>query len=188
MNCDKVREELELDFGTNQSSAEVADHLRTCESCRAYRDELINLAPRLGDDDNIALTFAEIEHAVRMVEGRIAPRRSYRPVFRRWLQPLVRVAAAAAIALFAYGAYELGQMQGMSEDGVSLTSTGVTTDNLTLLLTGDLGTELDDDMVRVLIDEFSSSAPLGASESLLDDISEEEMKYLEEHFEIGDLL
>jgi hypothetical protein len=42
--------------------------------------------------------------------------------------------------------------------------------------------------VRLLLYDFASDRLYDASETLLDDITEEELRYLEQNFEVGDLL
>jgi len=188
MNCGQVREELELSFGGTLLSEEAAEHIARCESCRAYRRELAGLVGRLGEDDNIDLSPAEIEHTVRAVEERIASKHQTKSVSLGWFRPVVRLAAAAAVVLFAWGAYEVGRMQG----GTSVAQIGDTTSGyngaLTSFLQGDVDEELDDGFVSVLIDQYSSDYQFGAGEALIGDISEEELEYLVENFEVGDLL
>lgn len=169
-------------------SAEVAEHLGHCESCRAYHDELLSLMSDLGEDENVGISPAEIERAVHAVERRIAPARRAPVISSIWVRPLFRFAAAAAVVLFAYGAYRLGLMQSAGVDNQSATSVTSATGNLVSMLQSDVDTTMDDNMVSVLIDEYSSGANLGASEALIGDITEDEMKYLEKNFEVGDLL
>ena len=45
MNCEEVRDELELGFGTGVISDLAAEHLKQCEACRAYQTELEQLVP-----------------------------------------------------------------------------------------------------------------------------------------------
>jgi predicted anti-sigma-YlaC factor YlaD len=188
MNCEQVREELELSFGGTSLSDEAAEHIARCESCRAYREELAALVGGLGEDDNIDLSPAEIKRTVRAVEERIGPKQQTQLVSLGWFRPVVRLAAAAALILFAWGAYEVGRMQG----GGSVAQLGDTTSGnngaQTSFLQGDLDEELDDGFVSVLIDQYSSDYHFGAGEALIGDISEEEMEYLVENLKVGDLL
>ena len=188
MNCDQVREELELSFGTGKLSNEVSKHLNECENCRAYHAELIDLASNLGDDLDAGFTITEIEQAVRGVEERIAPVKAQRVISLRWFQPVVRLAAAAMIVLVAYGSYEFGK----SRVDNAVSGTEVISDSgygsVTAFLQSDEVTEMDDDMVSVLINEYSTSARIGADEALLGDITAEELEYLTKNLEVGELL
>lgn len=188
MNCDRVHEELELSFGARAISAEVAEHLGHCEACRAYHEELLSLMSDLGEDENVGISPAAIEQTIRAVERRIAPARPTSITTSTWVRPLLRFAAAAAVVLFAYGAYQLGLMQSGGSENRSATGAASAAGNLVSMLQSDVDTSMDDNMVSVLIDEYSSGASLGASEALIGDITEDEMKYLEKNFEVGDLL
>jgi len=188
MNCEQARQELELSFGGTALSDEAAEHLARCETCRAYRDELAALVGGLGQDDNIDLSPAEIEHAVRAVEERISPKQQTRLVSLGWFRPVVRLAAAAAVVLFAWGAYEVGRMQGGSSVAQFDDTTSGYNGALTSFLQGDVDEEMDDGFVSVLIDQYSSDYQFGAGEALIGDISEEELEYFVENFEVGDLL
>jgi len=188
MNCDQVRAELELSFGTGELSEQISKHLNECESCRAYQAELIKLASNLGDDFDSGFTLAEIEHAVRGVEERIAPVKTKPVISVKWFQPVVRLAAAAMVVLVAYGSYEFGK----SRVDNAVSGTEVMSDSgyggVTALLQSDEVTEMDDDMVSVLINEYSTSARIGADEALLGDITAEELEYLTKNLEVGELL
>ena len=48
--------------------------------------------------------------------------------------------------------------------------------------------EPDDDMISALISKYSSEQEYGASEALLNDITEEEFEYLMDSFDPGDML
>ena len=188
MNCAQVREELELSFGSEQLSDEVTRHFSECEACRAYYAELIQLAAGLGDDLDAGLSTAEIERAVRGVEARIAPLKTRSVTSLRWFQPVVRLAAAAMVVLVAYGAYEFGKSRtGMvTSDDVIATDTGY--GSLTAFLQTEDVSDLDDNMVSVLINEYSASAHMGADEALLGDITVEELEYLTKNLKVGELL
>ena len=188
MNCDQAREELDLSFGSKELSVEIAEHLRQCEVCRAYREQLTQLVAGLGEDKDIDLSPADIERAMRAVEQRITPVLTAPVISLNWLRPVVRFAAAAMIVLVAYGAYEFGKTR---PDGVANES-GLSTDggygSVTAFVQSDDVAEMDDNMVSVLIDEYSAGARIGADEALLGDITADELEYLTKNLEVGELL
>ena len=59
---------------------------------------------------------------------------------------------------------------------------------MTAFVQSDDVTEMDDNMVSVLIDEYSAGARIGADEALLGDITADEMQYLMENLKVGELL
>jgi hypothetical protein len=189
MTCDRIRQELELGFGAGGVSDETAAHLKECPACRAYQAELEQLVPSLGHDDNIALSPAEIERTVRAVERRTAPEPAKNVVSLGWSRPALRAAAAVLVMALAYGTYELGRMHGDSatvEYAEATLDTGYGSVNA--FLQSELDAEMNDAMVSALIREYSANASVGASDALLEDISLEELEYLKEHLEVGDLL
>ena len=190
MNCEEVRDELELSFGVGAISADAAEHLKQCETCRAYQTELEQLVPNLGHDDNFALSQAEIERTVRAVERRIEPVGAKNIVSLHWFRPALRVAAAVLVVAFAYGTYELGRKQAGTTPVEYAQSTVDTGDgSVNAFLQSELDSEMDEGMVSALIRDYSSNASLGASDALLDnDISTEELEYLKKNLEVGDLL
>ena len=188
MNCNQIREELELSFGSEKLSDEITRHLNECEACRAYHDQLIQLVAGLGEDQDIDLLPADIERAVRGVEQRLGPVKTRPVIALKWLQPVVRLAAAAMIVLVAYGAYEFGRTRTDSAGNESGLSTNTDYGSVTAFLQTDDVSEMDDNMVSVLIDEYSTSAHIGADEALLGDITAEELEYLKKNLEVGELL
>lgn len=188
MNCDQIREELELSFGSEPLSDEITRHLDECEACRAYHEQLRRLADGLGEDQDIDLSPAEIERAVRGVEQRLGPVRTKPVTALKWLQPVVRFAAAAMIVLVAYGAYEFGRTRPSGAANESGLSADSGYGSVTAFLQSDDVTEMDDNMVSVLINEYSTSAHIGADEALLGDITAEELEYLKKNLEVGELL
>jgi len=188
MDCDQIHEELDLGFGSEMPSDEITRHLNECDACRAYHEQLTQLIAGLGEDQDIDLSPGDIERAVRGVEQRITPALTTPVVTLSWLRPVVRFAAAAMIVLVAYGAYEFGRTR---PDGAANES-GLPTDSgygsVTAFLQSDDVTEMDDNMVSVLIDEYSAGTHIGADEALLGDITAEELEYLKKNLEVGELL
>lgn len=188
MNCNQIREELELSFGAEKLSDEIAAHLSQCEVCRAYQEQLVQLAVGLGDDEDIDLTSAEIERAIGAVEERLTPVITTQVTrLNRW-RPVIRFAAAAMIVLVAYGSYEFGKTRQNGAINESELSVGTGYGSVTAFVQSDDVTEMDDNMVSVLIDEYSAGARIGADEALLGDITADEMQYLMENLKVGELL
>ena len=188
MNCDQAREELELSFGSREPSVEITEHLSKCEVCRSYHEQLTQLVAGLGEDQDIDLSPADIVRAIRGVEQRLTPVLSTPVVSFSWLRPLARFAVAAMIVLVAYGAYELSKTNPDGAVSESDPSVDAGYGSVTAFLQYDDVTEMDDNMVSELIDEYSAGARMGADEALLGDITAEELEYLTKNLEVGELL
>lgn len=179
MNCEQVKEQLELFFGSEDLPEEVRQHLTGCESCRKHREELLQLSERLGVDGDFEPAPGDLERALAGVEDRInaGSKRSIVPV--SWLRYMSRVAAAVLIVGVSYATYRIGQKQAQY-GAVAVTDTVVTT-------VAD-STEMDDYFVSMLIQDFSSGSYFEAGGLLLDDLTAEELDYLTKHMTVGDLL
>jgi hypothetical protein len=90
--------------------------------------------------------------------------------------------------LVAYGSYEFGKSRVDSAVSESEVISDSGYGSVTALLQSDEVTEMDDDMVSVLINEYSATARIGADEALLGDITAEELEYLTKNLEVGELL
>ncbi|RKX27653.1 MAG: hypothetical protein DRP45_00405 [Candidatus Zixiibacteriota bacterium] len=186
MNCEQVQQQLELLFGSSDLPKDILAHVEECSACRAFNDELAELGGRFQNDTGLELSEIEIERAVANVAARIEPR-DERRLSPRWLTGLSRVAAALFIVTISYGAYTIGQQQA-SDDWTSAVSTGQQTgDNLVYIET-DEEAQMDNELVTVLIQDFSSGRSFDAGETLLGDITVEEMEYLVENMNVGELL
>jgi len=179
MNCDQVKEQLELFFGLDELPEEVERHLEGCESCRSHREELRLLSERLGEDADFEPSASDLEATIAGVESRIesVKRTSIVPV--SWLRQLSRVAAAVLIVAVSYTTYRIGQSQAPTEMA-RMTDT-VEEESFD-------SAEMDDYFVSILIQDFSSGGYFEAGELLLEDLTDEELEYLTEHMTVGDLL
>jgi hypothetical protein len=180
MNCEQVREQLELLFGQDELPEEVERHLEGCDACRSHLRELQRLSQQLGADTDFEPSPDDLLRAVAGVEERIKPEEATSIVSVSWLRSLTRVAAAVLIVGMAYTSYMIGRNQA-GQPAEIITDTVVTTASADSL-------EMEDYFVSMLIEDYSSDASFEASSMLLDDITEEEMEYLTENLTVGDLL
>jgi hypothetical protein len=192
MNCAECRQELELRFGEEKLDAKIADHLAQCIECRTYRTELDGLATGLSEDVFV-LDGATVEGLAQQVDERVArldARRDAEPyerADRRSLWSWVRAVPAAAAIVLVVGVGVTGYWLGRWE----VKSVATTAEQQSTPLSEFIDeeeTEPDEVTVRVLLDDFTRERRLDASEYLLDGISEEELRYLESNFDIGEIL
>jgi predicted anti-sigma-YlaC factor YlaD len=187
MTCERARELLELAFGAELADPELERHLETCPDCRAYRDELETLAWGLGRDVEFKLDEYEVGRVAALVDQSIA-RDSHTTIIPvNWLRRLTRVAAAVFIVAASLTAYRLGQQNGLT----SVQTASVQADNAAVLGTADYADEslyLDEGMVNLLIQDYAPGGLLGTDQYLINDLSDEEMRYLENNFDVGELL
>ncbi len=188
MNCEQAREIIELHFGGDQIPGDLQAHLTECESCRAYYDEMTALARGLGSDIDSPFSAEDFDRATAGAVDRIdrQPVIELRPA--GWLRPMLRVAAVLLVVGMSYSSYRMGVESNLGAALDTLQTADADIDRLTVLLEYDTDDELDEDMISILIDDYCTDASYEATTSLLDDISEEELEYLTENFEVGELL
>lgn len=193
MTCTECRQQLEQSFGQIQLEATLVEHLDGCAECREYREQLARLAEDI--PDNTAFTFDAdtIDRLVRTVDRAIDQANGTTPFAKqdshevsRW--NLMRLAPAAAAVLLVAGVGLGGYFVGR----IDLDPTTATNDYQAAMLFGSTDEtdydEPDDPTFEVLLSDFAADRPYDASEKLLDDITDEEMEYLAQNFDVGDLL
>ena len=190
MNCQEFRDEMALYVGQEQLPAEFVAHLNDCDSCRAAWGELLLAASYLGDDALFAPESSEQDEILAKIEERIGVTRitDIRP--RRWIQYAGAIAAVLLLGLIA-----ILSALNYSDLVPTVPSSGVdTSDSAVYSITDaayDLGTaeeSLDDDAVGALMYDLASQNGDQASDTLLNGLSEDELKYLEANLKVGDLL
>ncbi len=188
MNCNQAHELLELSFGRNDLPTELVRHLSECPNCQAYREHLAQLGDSLGTDDDFAISPAELDRTARAVEQVVIPTPITRVVPRGWLRPMVRVAAAVLIVAVSFSAYQIGRYTQVSDTVEYDTTADLEYGSVVALWEAELEEEMDEGMISILIDDYSAGSYYEAGEALLGDISEEELEYFTEDFEVGELL
>lgn len=184
MNCEQFREEIELAFGEPSLPAELQAHIESCAECRRYGAELEVLAARLRRESADRFPVSRLGATATEVERRIAeiPPTVIIPLSRlRWI---TRVAAAVLVVAASMAAYRIGRY-----DGLRTAASEQTTLASGLSAATDTEEEsIDERAVSVLIEDYSARGFFGASEALIDDLSDEEWQYLMDNLKVGELL
>jgi len=188
MNCSHFQDRMLLMFGQKQLPEELQSHLAECPSCRAVWEELTAVSEKLGGDDLFRPDDLQVERLASRVDTAIEKiERDNVPVMTRirkgWYERIPVAAAAALVLGIAIGTYMAGRTAfdtGSAE--IASDITGVTG----LYEGGD--EELQENTVGSLIYDFTAQHSYEASEWLLDDLTEEELDFLENNFDVGDLL
>jgi predicted anti-sigma-YlaC factor YlaD len=182
MNCEQVREELDLFLGQSELPEEMKAHLATCDECRAYAEGLTSLASTLGDDSAFAPDIFESNKLAWAVEDAIkkpaAPKRS-------WFANARYVAEAAVVLLAVAVGVDQYRRTTTVELPSSVDSVKIVQLDTNPLLTDNLQVS-DAELEQMLLD-YSTQDESAASE-LLQNLTDEEMQYLEKNFDVGELL
>jgi len=188
MSCSHFQDQMLLLFGQKQLPEELHDHLAECPSCRAVWDELTGMNEKLGGDDLFFPNDAQVEQWASRVDTAIEKiERDNVPVVTRirkgWYERVPVAAAAALVLGIAIGTYLAGRTA--FDTGGAEIASGIT--GVAGLYEGG-NEELQESTVGSLIYDFTAQHSYEASEWLLDDLTEEELNYLEDNFDVGDLL
>lgn len=192
MTCTECREQLELSFGQTVPDAGTIQHLNSCAGCSMYWEQLVALAQDLSGDAQFSVDNTAIDKLVQEVEDAIQPPMDMASITQQKSDKvstwnLMRLLPAAAAVLLVVGVGVGGYLVGRTDRDINTTSSYSTT----LLPSTDDETaydEPDDPTFAVLLSDFAADRPYDASEKLLDDITDEEMEYLAQNFDVGDLL
>ncbi|MBU0985215.1 MAG: hypothetical protein KKA42_15175 [candidate division Zixibacteria bacterium] len=181
MTCEEAREHVELSFGGDELVDGLPEHLAACESCRRFHDELNGLTGQLGSDSDFHFN---VEDAVDAVTAQISGRESRPVVNLSWMRYLTRVAAGVVLVAASYVSYQVGShdLNGTTDP----VSVGYVAEVDSWL--SDTTLTLDDETVDILIEDYARRSVYGAGEALLDDLTDDELEYLMENLDVGEIL
>ena len=186
MNCKDIQDTLLENFGVFDISEDIKNHLRECESCRAYYSELENLHKRMGTDNTFKLDEHQITNITEQINEKIdtlevEKETKATPMWKYF----VPVAAGLVLVL---GLALVGNLIHWFENGNGLAMNDDYTDSVMVVISQtDLedysGIEIDN-----ILTEYSSQDDVVGEVLLIDDLTEEEYQYLEANLNIGDIL
>lgn len=200
MNCQLCQNELLLYAGQDSLPGDILNHLETCTLCRETWREIEVVSERLGNEDDFVPVDLDADQFVIDVERKIEsisdrndasahrPAQTERVTWIGWSRYL---SAAAAILLLVgislIGSW--GSRKYVDNGSAELDSFAVPDGSALLLsLYEDEVDQFDDAVLSVILSDFGSNGYFEAGELLLDDLSAEELQYLEENFDVGDVL
>lgn len=184
-------------FGSDTLPRDLQDLVdRDPEAARLWT-ECQSMSAVVGDaDPGDNFSDVELAEATARVEGRIEERPQIVALPYSWMKVMTRIAAAVLLVAVSYTSYEVGRLgvdattdydgmtASMEEYGWSdLYSVPEDADPSDSTMYS-----LDDDMVGVLLEEYTSKVYFRAGEQLLGDLTEQELEYLEENLTVGDIL
>jgi hypothetical protein len=188
MNCKDFQEEVTLYFGKADLPRELTEHIAACDSCRAFYEEMKAMASGLGADSDFYPDEMETEIFLKRLNNEIDRRTHKAPIMSvSWY----RLAGVAASVVLVAGISLLGNFfkkdSTISEPAASNTAV-IYYDDYQIALENTDQYELSDDQFYILGNDYTAKRTYDAAGQLINDLSDEELKYLEENFNVGDLL
>lgn len=185
MNCQQIKDELVLLIGADSIPQEIQKHLDSCDDCRAFWTELTAVTDSLGKDEDFYPDDATLESAVNRVDERIdqLEMKKVTDVRSAWFSFVPAAAAVILLVGVSVSAYLMGWFTpGNGQAGLTSPDTAwVTLEN------GDIdiiqNSSLDYVMYQSTAYDYTASTEL-----LYEELTEEELEYLDENFDVGEIL
>ncbi|MDF1543542.1 MAG: hypothetical protein P1R58_00405 [bacterium] len=176
MNCQQTQEELLLSFGSSELPAEIRKHVDQCEKCHAVMSSLDRLRPNALTDQDFTLPEQVTEQIQASVIESIKPQ----PVFS-----MQKALAIAASVLLVLGVSYVSYKSNGTDDPRTLRSDS-TID--TVIETADLSDADETPSLDELFESVDSDPYRSSYDLLLEEITDEELDYLEKNLSAGELL
>ncbi|PWB73786.1 hypothetical protein C3F09_04805 [candidate division GN15 bacterium] len=186
MNCRECRDELELWVGQADLPREIAEHIAGCAECRTYRDELRALAGSVAEDREFDATKAERAMIEAGIKRRLNPDKATVITPLHWLRYAAMAASViivAGIGITGYRANWFGHRAGVV-DTTAVALADSQTQNRSEI---DSTAILDDQDYSALEQAIDQSTQLDDA-TVLDSLSDEQIKYLESHLDVKGLI
>lgn len=191
MNCRKFKEELLLSFGGDNLPEELQRHIEECDECRREYEELRAISASLGDDLDFYPDDITAELLTRQVTKKLVTPLKVSGQRFSWYSVVGVAASVVLVVGIAYFGNFFNSLP-IYEGNPRLNSL-----EMELLNTGrsDMTAavdesyyEISDEEFNILINDFTAGRTYEAAGQLLNDLSEDEYRYLEENFNVGDML
>lgn len=185
MNCQQIKDELLTLVGSETMPQEIQEHLNTCAGCRTFWAELTALTGSLGSDENFYLGETELQSAVDGVDARIdqLEMRKVTDVRSAWYSYVPAAAAVILLVGISISAYLMGWFT-RGDGQAELTSPDTA---WVVLENGDLDV-IDNGSFDYVMYQSTAYDYTASAELLYDELTEEELEYLDENFDVGEIL
>ncbi|MFQ5498142.1 MAG: hypothetical protein ACE5FH_00580 [Candidatus Zixiibacteriota bacterium] len=192
MTCEEYSDRLLECVGSVNLPSDLAEHLSECEACRNAWTELKRLAESLAADADLSLGDEEIERLSRAVDLRIqqldaAPTGIPKKLRARTFPGWPRLLASAAVIALVLGVGAIGYKLGQHSPPLQAESDS--TGSAYVSSVGEVqSSALDESDIEGLLSDYAQNYSSGASSQLLDDISDDELEYLQTNLNVEGLL
>lgn len=185
MNCRQVQDELLLLIDRQQLPDELRRHVDSCEECRRLWTELSALKENLGRDEDFEVDDETAESIVAAVDRRLDQLEMARvtDVRASWMTYIPAAAAVVLIVGISAVVYFSGWLS--SNGGQAQAPTN---DSLWVSLADSEVSYLDNTDLSQLLSAISVDNDEAMETILLEGMTDEELKYLEENFDVGEIL
>ena len=183
---ERHNDELYEHFGDEQLPKDLRHEVDNSNDLKQEWDELQDIKAMLPDESAFTVSRAELDELCAAVDEKIDNAKVVSIKRRSILSPKWQrtVAMAAILALVITGSLLFNQYEPQEDQ------TAATADNeiySSLMITDD-NIELSDPMYNALLMNYTSGPSAQPASMLLDDLTDAEMKYLNENFDVDELM
>ncbi len=185
MSCEKFELELFESFGSGEFSFELQAHLKNCSACQAIQQNLQSVSTEIGSDELFFETDATVNKRVEEVNSKIDQLELSKvvDVSSRWKAYVPM--AAALVLVFGVGLITKVALQFVDTPETAEISQ---VEMLFVSLTDEDTQSLTEIEFSEFVDDYTTEYTLDNELKMLDEMTEEEYKYLEENLNIGEIL
>lgn len=182
MNCKQCQHQLLLYFGQKELPENLQEHLLKCNSCKKHKDELDALAEKSGSDKDFYPDDYMTEQMVKRVNKAIDNLEHSKITKTKNIWHSY-IPAAAAVILFV-GLSLIGYLYVLKGNDHQQ----ATINNSDSLIVQTENKDLNTEDLPSLLFEFTAENQENARDLLIDNITDEDLKYLEKNFDVGEIL
>lgn len=185
MSCKKYEQELFESFGLDSLSSGLQAHINICTSCKEIYNNLQSVSSEIGSDELFYESDEIVAKRVEAVNDKIDQLELSKvvDVTSRW-KAYVPMVAALFLVL---GVGLITKFLLQFDDSIHTADNSVTELMFVSLTDADTKSLTEIDFAE-FVDDYTSEFGLDNELHLIDDLSEEEYKYLEENLNIGEIL
>lgn len=185
MTCQQIQDELLLLIGEKHLPEELQKHLAGCEQCRSFYDELTSAVGQIGSDEDFFVGEAEVERMVQKVDEKIDTVELTKVTNISSIVASYVPAAAAVILVVgvSFMAYMFGWFGGNGQQ-----MAWVHPDSTLVDVNPEIIAEIDDNDMDYFFYGSSTGDYQATSNLLFEEMTEEDLKYLDENFDVKEIL
>lgn len=182
MSCRNYQDRILELFGTDQLPEDIQEHVKSCSECSEFLNSLKDIENTISDEAIFFPDKADTDRIITRVESMIDSREikkvtSISPIWKTFIP-------AAAAVLLIVGLGSVTHLIRFGDEGNS-----ADTSNVASIVSNTNDNEnYDADAYSDILQGYISENDLVSTDVIFDNMTDDEMKYLEQNFDVGDIL
>jgi hypothetical protein len=182
MNCEKIKNILAQNLGDYSLEIEVKQHLENCPDCTEYYESLKQLESGLNELPFAEITDLEFAGVREKLDEQINKHLNRTSGLYHYAIRYGTVMAATLLLVVVSLISQFGPTEVIDLNGdYQLVSNGSTDEY-------DAESELGNEYFNLIVDDYLYNISIGGGDLILGELNADELKYLEEHLDMGGIL